>query len=136
MSFEATFQADSAVGRWSAVVPVADDEQQHVRATEEHRGVLFLTTKLAVFPRWSGQGLQVVYVLSGPNIRQDGTPGVRTLRCQVTREDAEKAYPGALALALVMLADGAERVISAANRARDELAQVIDGGSRLRRTDE
>lgn len=131
---EATFRADSPVGGWATIVPIADDEQRHEYAGRTGRFSLFLTTGLRIYPGWVSTptegGMRVKYWLSGPNIRVDGTPGVRTLTCEVTRERVEEAYPGALALAKEMLADGCNRILAQANAAVDEINTVIRGGGK------
>lgn len=126
---EATFRADSPAGSWTTSVPIADDEQRHEHADRTGRAGLFLTTGLRIYPSWvstlAGSGRRVKYRLSGPNIRADGTPGARTLTREVTREHVEEAYPGALALAKEMLADGRNRILAQASAAVDEINGVI-----------
>ena len=127
MSPEATFTAGTVVGpAWSARVPVPEGEQRHTHSDGGAMGsCLFLTAWLAIMPGYSPG--EVWYTLSGPNIRQDGTPGARTLSRRVDRAEAEKTYPGAMEVAKLMLADGAKRVITHAEAVSAEIIRAITG---------
>jgi hypothetical protein len=122
------FTADGPAGRWSVTVPVPDSERKHVNSADYgHLSGRFLTTWLRVHPSQRPQGQVVTYTLSGPNIRQDGTPGARTLSVSVTREYVEETFPATLETANQALAAGAEAVLANADMAAAEICRAIDG---------
>jgi hypothetical protein len=120
---EATFRADSPASRWNVAVPVADTEQRDIQSNG-YGGAqgLFRTTRLSVLTTFSGK---IMYLLSGPNIRQDGTPGARSRRREVSRAHVEETYPAALLMVQLMLRDGAERVMAQAQLAREQMNLVL-----------
>jgi hypothetical protein len=124
------FTADSPAGRWNVTVLVAEAEQRHLRAarsTGASGGNTFLTAYLRVYPlRWS-TGREVRYVLGGPNIRADGTPGKLHNSLEVTRAEAAAAYPLTWAAAKDMLGKLAGQVSADALTAAAEISQVITG---------
>lgn len=125
MTAEATFNAGIVVGpRWSVSVPVPDGEQRHDHASGNP--YLFLTTRLAIYPDTYTQG-DIGYTLSGPNIRQDGTPGARTLSRRVQRAEVAENYPLALEVAKMMLAGGAKQVLTNANMTAEAITHAISG---------
>ncbi len=89
----------SAQGDWAVTVPVPDAEQQtEICDGPEHRNKPFTSAELRTFPSWTGGGTVIRYVVAGPNIRQDGTPGAYRLSRWVSREYMTEAYPGGLTL--------------------------------------
>jgi hypothetical protein len=120
---EATFRADSPVSRWNVAVPVAGSEQRDIQSNG-YGGAqgLFRTTRLSVLTTFSGK---IMYLLSGPNIRQDGTPGARNRSREVSRAHVEETYPAALLVVQLMLKDGAERVMAQAQLAREQMNLVL-----------
>jgi hypothetical protein len=92
---------ESAVNRWSMGIPVPVAEQRHpeICPGPEHAGKAFAVRTLRAYPSRSGSVDRhpITWVLSGPNIRQDGTPGKLTLHRKVTRAYAAQEYPDALA---------------------------------------
>jgi hypothetical protein len=125
MSTEApVFAAPGPAGRWSVTAPVPESEQRHVNSDGYGQAAgRFLTTQLRLRP-WS-KG--VTYTLSGPNIRQDGTLGARTLTVEVTREHVENNYPATWEAARQMLAAGTAAISAEADMACDEINHVISG---------
>jgi hypothetical protein len=111
---------------------VPESEQRHVNSDGYGQAAgRFLTTRLGLCPGWGGAsvGKVVRYTLSGPNIRQDGTLGARTLTVEATREHVENNYPATWEAARQMLASGAAAISVAADLARDEINRVISGES-------
>lgn len=124
-----SFRADNPAGRWSVTVPVADAEQQEEAALGAHQGKPFLAARLRVTPPHPGLGTKqrVRYTLSGPNIRQDGTPGALVLTRNVTRAYVEETYPGTLDAAKATLRELAAQILVDAETARAEVSRVIAG---------
>lgn len=122
---EAEFRADSPASRWSVTVPVAGREQRHIHAVSygKQQG-LFATARLRIYPDYNGD---TAYVLSGPNIRQDGTPGAKIFNRRVDRSHVEEMYPGTLEMAKAALTAGAGHILAAAQAAQDQITAVISG---------
>jgi hypothetical protein len=123
-------------GRWSVSVPIPEAEHRHRYCDgPEHRGTLFETARLRVLARSAGDG-RAVFRLAGPNIRQDGNPGARTLACEISREDGARDYPvawQAVQEALTGLAaairENAVLACEEITRARSVTMQVTTGDS-------
>ncbi len=119
---EAEFATGVVGPRWSVRVPVTEDEQQHAHPDGFRSSSLFLVTQLGITPGYQ-QG-QIWYTLSGPNIRQDGTTGARVHSRRLKRSEAEETYPEAMRTAMLMLADGAGKIIAQAEAVSAEIRRV------------
>jgi hypothetical protein len=85
------------VGNWSVLVKVPpaetrDEDATGTRGTRRDAGYRgkFITDRLRITHARSGD---VIYRLTGANIRADGTPGKITLTRIVSRDYLDKTYP-------------------------------------------
>jgi hypothetical protein len=117
------FRKESPAGRWAVTVPVPASEQQGEIAQGAWQGSQFQPERLRVSPGWRDEAAS--YHLSGPNVRGDGNLGNRDLSREVTKADAEKSYPAAMAEARAALAELAGMIRADAERAEAEIRRAI-----------
>jgi hypothetical protein len=103
-------------GRWPADVPIPEAEQRHVYGDHRARGKLMLTARLRVFVFGPDR---FAYLVAGPNIRQDGTPGALALSRDLSRDD-----PAAWAALVAALGELAAYVRADADVAAAEIARA------------
>jgi hypothetical protein len=81
---------------WSVTVPVPEAERRHLGdAAAGRRSGMFEVAALHV--------CALSVRLAGPNLRQDGTTGARTLSKQASREEIMRDYPLTWAAAVTAL---------------------------------
>jgi hypothetical protein len=124
------FHRESPEGNWSVTVPVLDGERGREIAQGAWQGNEFQPERLRVTPPYL-RDETARYVLSGPNVRGDGTLGNRDLERTVSRERAEKSYPAAMAEARAALEELAGMIRADAERADAEIRQAINDPTNL-----
>jgi hypothetical protein len=87
------------IGNWSVLVEVPPVETRDedaagtrdiARRSASYRGKTFIADRLRITRDWSGD---IIYRLTGANVRADGTPGKITLTRIVSRDYLDKVYP-------------------------------------------
>jgi len=117
------FRANSPVGNWNAVVPVAEDEHKHLYGTgREHNGKVFETKQASV---WVTYGSEASFAVSGPNIRQDGSYGAYTVGQSLSRDELVERFPKTWESMKIALGNLATMIRQNAERAVDEIDKAM-----------